>query len=208
MISYDFYVFWGGALFYFPLFPLRIFDQLQLHYTDRLLPGIPRCFTTSAWVANSLIALEKSGFLGFVCHRSGCMRRRLFFLGGKKHGTWLVIRVALGCWERDMCNSNYVCFLRIFFVFLKHQTHISRILQKKHCGGFMITWSLRRLPWNHDKSWILQNSATRREEHRKYAGLDHAMLLEFTMMCALACNWWRLMVELCTLAPGYGRTVQ
>ena len=42
----------------------------------------------------------------------------------------------------------------------------------------------------YDYHEISQNSATRCEEHRKYAGLDHAMLLEFTMMCALA---WKLM---------------
>ena len=166
MISF---FFWGGALFYFPLFPLRIFDQLQLHYTDRLLPGIPRCFTTSAWVANSLIALEKSGFLGFVCHRSGCMRRLLFFfLGGEKHGTWLVIRVALGCWElgKGYCVTVTMCVFFVFFLFcLKHQTRISRILHRntvvvpsevlhdlfKVRSAFMITWSLLRLPWNQPK---------------------------------------------------------
>ena len=145
MISYDFYFFWGGALFYFPLFPLRIFDQLQLHYTDRLLPGIPRCFTTSAWVANSLIALEKSGFLGFVCHRSGCMRRLLFFWGGKKHGTLLVIRVALGmlgAGKGILCNSNYVCFLRIFFVLSKAPNTYIQNPPQKHCGGALrgSTW--------------------------------------------------------------------
>lgn len=202
MISYDFYFFLGGGgPFLLPTFPVTdIWSASAALYrpTSARYPKMFYYFSLSgelpdspgeewfSWIRLSQKRVHEETFV--------------FFGGGEKHGTWLVIRVALGCWERDMCNSNYVCFLRIFFVFLKHQTHISRILQRntvvvpskvlhdlfKVRSAFRITSSLLRLPWNHDKSWILQNSATRREEHRKYAGLDHAMLLEFTMMCALA----------------------
>ena len=35
-------------------------------------------------------------------------------------------------------------------------------------------------------SWITLSEKKVHEEHRKYSGLDHAMLLEFTSMCYLA----------------------
>ena len=60
------------------------------------------------------------------------------FFGGEK--TWHVIGDScclgmLGAGKGILCNSNYVCFLRIFFVLSKAPNTYIQNPPQKHCGG-------------------------------------------------------------------------
>ncbi|CAK9093548.1 CSC1-like protein At4g02900 [Durusdinium trenchii] len=75
-----------------------------------------------------------------------------------------------------MTNSAMIAACVVAFIVLKSR-------YPKMFAYNSISGKVPDTPADDNFSWVSSSEKKVHEEHRKYAGLDHAMLLEFTMMC-------------------------
>ena len=173
---------------------------------DHAMAGIPRYFTTTASMVWCPTVPETTGRRGHGSHWRGFMR-----CDGAKHA-FMGLMVNL-CSEINHGDFWLVGTFLIFpYIGNNHPNWPTQIFQRgsNHQPDDIWFLILVKPPQNHIFTIYLpyiyhifttMDKPKAHQEHRKYCGLDHAMLLEFTMMCSSMRSVWLLCVFLTTGSP-------